>query len=256
MCYFLPIVVGLGKSRVCLVKNIDVKKLFGSSIKVWRNRQGISQEKLGERADLHRTYISDVERGERNLSLESIARLARALNVSVAALFPAELDNGISNGGGHNGQGRKLVKILLVEDNADDVEMTLLAFKRARFANHVSVVSDGAEALDYLFCQGKYSHRLPADHPQLVLLDLNLPKVSGLEVLRRLKSDKRTRKIPVIVLTVSQKRSDIIESDRLGADTYIVKPVSFQRLSQVTPYLNLDWVLLKPSEKNLQPVSA
>ena len=184
------------------MKQIDVKKTFGASIKACRNRLGISQEKLGERADLHRTYISDVERGARNLSLESITRLAAALDVSVAALFPAELPLENLNGGGCPAQERKPVDILLVEDNADDVEMTLHAFKQARFANRVQVVADGAAALDYLFCRGQYAGRHPAEHPQVVLLDLNLPKVSGLEVLRILKADKKMRRIPVIILTV------------------------------------------------------
>ena len=147
------------------MKHIDVKKTFGASVKARRNQLGISQERLGERADLHRTYISDVERGARNLSLESITRLAEALDVSVAALFPGELKLEITNGCGCPGQERKPVDILLVEDNADDVEMTLHAFKQARFANRVQVVSDGAEALDYLFCRGKHANRQPAEHP-------------------------------------------------------------------------------------------
>ena len=144
--------------------------------------------------------------------------------------------------------------VLLIEDNADDVEMTLHAFKKARFANRVHVVRDGAEALDYLFCRGKYSAGRAENRPQLILLDLNLPKISGLEVLRRLRAEKKTRQIPVIVLTVSQKDSDIIECHQLGAKTYILKPVNFQRLSQVTPYLNLDWALLKSAEGKSRPV--
>jgi CheY-like chemotaxis protein len=226
------------------VQKVDVKKTFGFSVKTWRKRLGISQEVLAERAELHRTYISDVERGARNLSLESITRMARALNIPVAELFPGEPN---AKGGKSNGQGRDLVDILLVEDNADDVELTLHAFKQARIANRITVAQDGQEALNYLFCEGKYSNRRPADRPQIVLLDLYLPKVNGLEVLRRIKADDRTRSIPVVILTISQMLNDFTECQRLGAVTYIVKPLNFQRLSQITPRLNLDWALFQPA---------
>lgn len=225
------------------MQKVDVKKSFGTSVKTWRKRLGISQEELAERADLHRTYVSDVERGARNLSLESITRMARALHITVADLFSQDLPGGKANGS-KNGHGKQLVDILLVEDNGDDVELTMHAFKQARFANRIQVASDGQEALDYLFCEGHYASR-PMGNPQIVLLDLYLPKVSGLEVLRRIKADERTRGIPVIILTISQVFSDFAECQRLGADTYIIKPLNFLRLSQVTPRLNLDWALLK-----------
>jgi two-component system response regulator len=225
------------------VQKVDVKKSFGTSVKTWRKRLGISQEELAERADLHRTYVSDVERGARNLSLESITRMARALHINVADLFSQDLPGGRANGS-KNGHGKQLVDILLVEDNGDDVELTMHAFNQARFANRIQVANDGQEALDYLFCEGEYANR-PTGNPQIVLLDLYLPKVSGLEVLRRIKADERTRGIPVIILTISQVFSDFAECQRLGADTYIIKPLNFLRLSQVTPRLNLDWALLK-----------
>ncbi len=225
---------------------IDAKKLFGCSVKAWRNQQGISQEELAERADLHRTYISDVERGARNLSLDSICKLADALAISISALFPAEFHN--RKTGGANGS--ETVDILLVEDNAEDVELTLRAFKKARLANHVHVVGDGIEALDYIFCRDDYARRSPEKRPQMILLDLNLPKVGGLEVLRRIKAEKSTRMIPVVILTVSQNSRDMAECRRLGAESYIIKPVDFQRLSQTTPQLNLNWALLKPLKPN------
>ena len=227
------------------MQKVDVKKTFGTSVKAWRKRLGFSQEELAERADLHRTYVSDVERGARNLSLESMTRIAQALRISVAELFPEERANG-DGGNGAKVHGQMLVDILLVEDNADDVELTLHAFKKVRFANRIHVLSDGQQALDYLFCQGEYANRRP-ERPQMVLLDLYLPKVSGLEVLRRLKDDERTRDLPVVILTISQVFSDFAECQRLGAETYIIKPLNFQRLSQVTPRLQLDWGLLKPS---------
>jgi CheY-like chemotaxis protein len=207
-----------------------------------RNSRGFSQETLAELANLHRTYISDVERGARNLSLESITRLAQALDVSVAALFPADGTNGKDK----PGWGRNLVEILLVEDNPDDVEMTLQAFKQARFANHVAVVTDGQQALDYLFCRGKFARRKPSGRVQVVLLDLNLPKVSGWEVLRQIKADMRTARTPVVILTVTNDHYSVTECRRLGAENYIVKPVNFQRLMKVTPQLKLDWALVKP----------
>jgi len=226
------------------VQKIDVKKQFGTALRAWREQLGFSQERLAERAELHRTYISDVERGARNLSLESITRLARAMEISVADLFPEETakpKNGATESAGAKG----LVDILLVEDNADDVELTLHAFRQARMANRVHIASDGQQALDYLFDEKRLANR--TDIPQLVLLDLYLPKVNGIEVLRRMKTDERTRHIPVVVLTVSQVFSDFTECERLGAATYIIKPLNFQRLCQITPRLNFDWALFNPA---------
>lgn len=229
----------------------DIKKSFGSSVKGWRQQLGFSQEELAERADLHRTYISDVERGARNLSLESINKLARALDISVSALFPPEDAELTTNGSGVEAgskSGRRVVDILLVEDSANDIELTMQAFKKARFANRVQVAHDGEEALDYVFRRGKFAIRPETEHPQVILLDLKLPKMSGIEVLRTIKADKRTANMSVVVLTVSEDSNDIAECMRLGADNYIVKPVNFARLSQTTPSLNLEWMLLKPSE--------
>jgi CheY-like chemotaxis protein len=226
------------------VPTLDVKKIFGSVVRDWRNHLGLSQEELAERADLHPTYISSIERGARNVSLENISKLARALEISVSALFESQNQAATKNNHGNNGQAKNAVDVLLVEDNPDDAMLTLQAFKEARFRNKVTVVGDGVEALDYVFCRGKYAHRKSAEHPHIILLDLNLPKVSGLEVLRRIKADKKTRMIPVVILTISDDNYDIAECRRLGAENYIVKPVDFQRLSQATPRLNLDWVLV------------
>ncbi len=240
VCYYCHITNELTHSAV---DKIDNKKSFGSTVKAWRKRLGISQEELAERANLHRTYVSDVERGARNLSLESITRMAHALQVCVADLFPTEAA-GLP--GRANGHSRDQVDVLLVEDNRDDVALTLHAFQQARFANRVHVVSDGQEALDYLFSEDKFAGRA-TERPQLVLLDLYLPKVSGLDVLRHLKADERTRSVPVVILTISQVFSDFAECQRLGAETYLIKPLNFQRLSQITPRLSLDWALVKPS---------
>ena len=225
---------------------VDVKKRFGSSVRNWRSSLGISQEELAERAGLHRTYISDVERGARNVSLTSIEKLARALRVSASTLL-SQL-----NGGPSDKATAALVfadewlDILMVEDEANDVELTLAALKSANITNHIHVVRDGAAALDYLFCAGAYAHRQRSDRPQLILLDLNLPKISGLEVLERIKADARTRSIPVVVLTASRHDRDIAISKELGAASYIVKPVDFQNLSEVSLQLRFQWALLGP----------
>jgi len=139
-----------------------------------------------------------------------------------------------------------------VEDNPDDVEMTLHAFRNAHFANHVQVVTDGEQALDYVFCRGKYSRRNAKNNPQVILLDLNLPKVSGLEVLRRIKADKRTWQISVAIITASKNFAEIDECRRLGAELYIAKPINLQRLSLITPKLNLDWALIESDGSKLR----
>ncbi len=165
--------------------------------------------------------------------MKSIDKLARALQVSVATLLL---------------NSNHLGEILLVEDNQDDVDLTLQAFRKAKITNPIQVAGDGAEALEYLFCTGRFAERRIEDRPYLVLLDLDLPKIAGMEVLRRIKADERTKSIPVAILTVSQDEQKLDECHRSGAHTYIVKPVDFQGLSQATRRLNLSWALLEPSE--------
>ena len=228
------------------MKKTDAQKVFGTSVKVSRNLLGISQETLAERSVLHRTYISDLERGERNPSLQTIIRLAHALEVPIATLFPPKLEHWLHGDSRSGERERNIVDILMVEDNVDDVELTLHSFKLARFANRINVVTDGVEALDYLFCRGKYAQRNPAAGPQLILLDLTLPKVSGLEVLAQIKADARTARIPVVVLTASSDHADMAESRRLGAITYIIKPVEWPGFGQAMKKFNLNWVLMKP----------
>jgi len=223
-----------------------MKKEFGAEIRRRRIQLGISQEELAERADLHRTYVTDAERGARNLSLESIRRLATALGASVGALF-SSIENQEPANGHEKSIDKKAVDILLVEDDLRDVELTLAAFKEAGLNNRVQVVHDGAEALDFLFCKGIHSRRKIANRPQVLLLDLNLPKVHGMEVLRQIKADKRTRDIRVVVLTISRTDDYIQEAMRLGAAAYIVKPVDFHRFSKITPQLDFSWTLLQTS---------
>ena len=136
------------------------------------------------------------------------------------------------------------VEILLVEDNPDDVELTLHAFKKSKLVNRVRVVRDGAEALDYLFGDGEFAGRNVLDVPHLVLLDLKLPKVSGIEVLRRIRGDPRTRSIPVVAMTSSREERDIAETYKLGINSYIVKPVDFDHFGKIVEELGYYWLLL------------
>ncbi|ODS30483.1 MAG: response regulator receiver protein [Candidatus Scalindua rubra] len=134
--------------------------------------------------------------------------------------------------------------ILLVEDNPDDVELTLRALKTNNIRNEVVVVNDGAEALDYVFGTGAYAGRDTSIMPVVILLDLKLPKVDGLEVLKRLRSDERTKLIPVVVLTTSDEEKDMVESYKNGANSYIRKPVDFASFREAVQQLKVYWILL------------
>jgi CheY-like chemotaxis protein len=136
------------------------------------------------------------------------------------------------------------VDILLVEDNPADVELTLRALRKANLANPIHVAADGAEALDYLFGTGKDEAKSDAHHPRVVILDLKLPKVSGLEVLRRIKADPATRTIPVVVLSSSREAPDVKEAYALGVNSYIVKPVDFEKFVEAVGTLGMYWLLL------------
>jgi CheY-like chemotaxis protein len=138
----------------------------------------------------------------------------------------------------------KIVEVLLVEDSPQDLELTLRAFKKANLTNRVEVARDGVEAIEFLFCEGAHAGRKIEDGPKVVLLDLKLPKIDGMEVLRRMKSDPRTSSIPVVVLTSSQEQKDVIESYDLGVNSYIVKPVNFERFATAVQELGYYWLLL------------
>jgi len=141
--------------------------------------------------------------------------------------------------------------ILLVEDNPDDVALTLRAFEKSNIANDIVVVPDGEQALDYLFRMGTHTERDPERMPEVVLLDLKLPKVDGLEVLRRMRSDERTRRLPVVVLTSSNEESDIVRSYDLGANSFVRKPVDFARFIEAAQQLGLYWLVLnEPATSN------
>jgi two-component system response regulator len=145
--------------------------------------------------------------------------------------------------------------ILLVDDNPDDVEMTLMAFTKSNIANEVVVVNDGQEALDYLFGTGAWEGRNCLAMPNIILLDLNLPKVSGLQVLRRIRADARTKLLPVVILTTSSEDNDLVSSYDLGANSYVRKPVDFEQFVEAVRRLGFYWLLVNerpPSPRNPQ----
>ncbi len=137
-----------------------------------------------------------------------------------------------------------VVEILLVEDNSNDAELTIRALKKQNLANSLHWVKDGAEALDYIYAKGEYSDRELENRPKVILLDLNLPKIDGLEVLKKIKEDKSTKMIPVVVLTSSREEEDMVKSYNYGVNSYIVKPVDFDKFVKSVSDLGLYWVLL------------
>lgn len=141
------------------------------------------------------------------------------------------------------------VEILLVEDNPEDLELTLRALRRANLANRIHIARDGEEALQFLFGEGPHEGRDVEDAPRVILLDLKLPKVDGLEVLQRVKGDSRTRATPVVVLTSSQEQRDVVESYKLGVNSYIVKPVNFDRFAAAVRELGMYWLVLNQAPR-------
>ncbi len=139
---------------------------------------------------------------------------------------------------------QRQVEILLVEDNLDDVELTLHALRNERLANNIHLARDGEEALEFLFCSGDHANRSFECPPKLILLDLKLPKVDGMEVLKRLKTDPRTKTIPVVILTSSKEESDLVNSYGLGANSYIQKPVDFDQFRETVKKVGLYWLVI------------
>lgn len=135
------------------------------------------------------------------------------------------------------------VDILLVEDNPNDAELTMRALRKGNLANHIVWVKDGAEALEFIFRNGAYAER-PDQNPKLILLDLKLPKVDGIEVLKQLKADERTRIIPVVMVTSSAEGRDLVESYKLGVNSYVVKPVEFEQFSETVARAGFYWMLM------------
>jgi two-component system, response regulator len=137
-----------------------------------------------------------------------------------------------------------IVEILIVEDSQEDLDLALRALRKAKLSNRIQVARDGAEAIEFIFAEGKFVGRKIANGPKVIMLDLKLPKVDGLEVLQRIKGDPRTKSIPVVVLTSSKEQNDVIESYNLGVNSYIVKPVDFEQFSEAVQKFGMYWLLL------------
>ena len=181
----------------------DLQTRLGAVVRAFRHHLGITQEELAWQADRHRTYIADVERGARNVTLGTVANLAKALHTTVGTLFAhVTAPPGAAMRAGAEPALSEVREILLVEHDATAAAMTARAFKRARLAYPLRIVRNGETGLNYLFGTGRYAKRKPV-RPQLILLNPNLPKMSGSEFMRRVNGDERTRDIPVVVLTVS-----------------------------------------------------
>jgi len=136
------------------------------------------------------------------------------------------------------------VEILLVDDSVEDVELTVLALRRSNICNKIQVAEDGAEALDFLFCRGPHADRSFSLPPKLILLDLKLPKIDGMEVLRTIRGDERTKAIPVVILTSSKEQNDVIDGYKLGVNAYIQKPVDFEKFSDTIRQVGMFWMLI------------
>jgi two-component system response regulator len=141
------------------------------------------------------------------------------------------------------------VEILIVEDTPQDLELTMRALRKANVSNHIQVARDGEEALEFIFCEGAFKERKIDNTPKVILLDLKLPKVNGIDVLRRIKGDPRTKMIPVVVLTSSKEQKDVVESYQLGVNSYMVKPVNFERFVTAVQELGMYWLLLNQPAK-------
>ena len=137
-----------------------------------------------------------------------------------------------------------IVEILIVEDTQQDLDLALRALRKAKLSNRIQVARDGGEALQFIFCEGPHAGRKIQNGPRVILLDIKLPKIDGFEVLQRIKSNPRTKSIPVVVLTSSQEQNDVVESYNLGVNSYIVKPVNFEHFSEAVQKLGMYWLLL------------
>jgi two-component system, response regulator len=146
------------------------------------------------------------------------------------------------------------MEILLIEDNPEDVEITLRAFQKYNLSNKIYTIGDGEEALECIFCTGRYADRSVDSNPRLILLDLKLPKVDGIEILQRCKSDPRTKSIPIVILTSSREERDLVNSYNLGVNSYVVKPVNFSQFTEAVRQLGLYWMVLNqlPSDMHAE----
>lgn len=226
-------------------ESTDIKKLLASlglELKDQRESLGYSQEKLAERSGLHRTYITDIEGGHRNITLKSISRLAEALEIPLADLF-SKIESRPDSVPKLSEQVFAPFDILLVEDNPTHVELTVNAIEQNGVNNPIFVTRTAEETLDYLFAKGKFSSRKKTASPKLILLDLTLPGMSGIDFLKEIRKKEETRSIPVVVLTSSRSDQEYKECVELGVTAFISKPVDFVEFSAIVPKLGFRWQL-------------
>lgn len=205
---------------------------------------GLSQQELASLSNLESGYLSEIEHGARKVPLRCIVNLADSLHVTVGRLL-SRTNNSEREPGPVGPGAASIFGILMVEDNPTDAALTERKFKRDGITNPLVIVPDAEEAMDYLFGRGRFSRQGPA-RPQFILLDLNLPGMSGLEFLRRVKGYPSTCQIPVIVLTASRDEHIVKECGRLGAESYIVKPLSVGSMVRATPNLKLRLAQAQP----------
>lgn len=228
-----------------------LRQIVGGAIRDIRVETKITQEELANRSGLHRTYITDVERGNRNISIESLEKIAAALHTPLSILFErCEVKRAQPLQLLHSSRQRlepapHPIEILMVEDDPNFVELSLHAFSMVNIRNAIHVARDGAEALDCLFATGAFEHRKSMPPPSLILLDLKLPKIDGLEVLSKIRSHEVTRHIPVVIMTSSQSDEDFVKSRELGVQQYLTKPISFSEFSRIAASFGLQWLLLE-----------
>ncbi len=232
----------LGERREGSHGKKTLEKQLGLLVKARRQRLSLGQLELARRAGFHRSYVSDIERGARNISLQSLGKLAAALELPLSGLF-SELEHTPPSA---PLQADELVDVLVAQAGDEDVRLVIQCLKNAHLSNRLFLVRDGAAVLDFVFCAGPFAHRRPNDPPRVIVLDLDLPRIGGLELLRRLKHEPRTRSIPLIVLTSGKNEDQLGACKRLGADAFIVKPADLHKPGIHALQLSLQWALLPP----------
>ena len=202
---------------------------FGLAVKNLRLEKQMSQEELANRCGLHRTYISDIETGNRNVSLNNITKIARAIGIPLHEMF-ASVERFSRNGkkpitfhSPSPNRSKQPIEILLVEDDQNFIELILHELQQANINNNITIVRNGEEAIQYLFVKGMNAHPVPPSL-RLVLLDLTLPLINGIDVLKRIRQEKSTKKIPVVVMTSSTSISDMEQCKKLDVEGYLTKP--------------------------------
>ena len=230
---------------------MKLRQFVGAVIRDARLELNYTQEELAGQSGLHRTYITDVETGKRNISIESLEKIAAALNTPLSTLFqkleekrtqPLQLVHRVRL---NKAPVTRQIEILLVDDDISFIELTLHSFREANLKNVVHIARDGAEALEFIFATGDYENRKSLLTPSLIFLDLKLPKISGIEVLSKIRSNKKTKDIPVIITTSSQSTSDFIKINELGIKYYLTKPINFSELTNIVASYGLQWLLLE-----------